>query len=234
MNDTWIKLYRKTGENGIMKDHTAWVLFSWLLINADKSGKMRVGRYKVADALGINPSTYYKVLQRLVKKWGVIRTVVAKEWTDVYVVNWGKYQHSRNEHGKALETKRQQGDNESNTIQEYKEYKNIKNILPADKPQALLKKRSPLQERNDRMIKHLETALNTKVTNYGKQLKALKMIFDAGYTEEQVIKTINYMRNKDEWYQDKGFDLMTVANQLPIYKAKFRNARKEEYVPEIN
>jgi len=75
-----------------------------------------------------------------------------------------------------------------------------------------------------RIIGHLQKILGMKVTTWDKQCKAIKSMLDAGYTELQIIKTIDYMANKDEFYSDKGFDMMTVAKQIPLYKARMRKA----------
>lgn len=69
------------------------------------------------------------------------------------------------------------------------------------------------------VVGHLETTLGSKITNWGKQAKAYSMGVKAGYTPEQMIKTITYMATKDDYFMDKGFDLMTVVNQLPRYQA---------------
>lgn len=123
MNNSWVKLYRKTVDNGIMKDHLAWVLFSWLLLNVDKdTGKKTVGRYMVCDATKINTNSYYKIVNRLEKKWQVIRTQKAKGYTEVWIVNWGKYQSVNSEEAmnrQSLDNKettsRQRADNEQTT-----------------------------------------------------------------------------------------------------------------------
>lgn len=144
MNNTWVKLYRKTIENGIMKDHLAWILFSWLLMTVDKdSGKARIGRYMVSNATAIKPNSYYRILKRLATKWKVITIQATKEYTSVQVVNWGKYQSSNSEQQHVSEstanqqlTSSESTANEIHTIQEYKnkriqEYKSIDSITPA-------------------------------------------------------------------------------------------------------
>lgn len=119
MNDTWIKLYRKTNFNGIMKDTTAWAVFSWILINVDyETGKRTVGRFQIADELGIKPNTLYKVLHRLEKKWGVIKLVSQKTYTEVLVVNWAKYQHGKSDESNASQMPVKQSSTASNTKQE--------------------------------------------------------------------------------------------------------------------
>lgn len=132
MNNTWVKLYRKSNDKGLMKDHLAWILFSWILINVDKkTGSMKIGKYKVYDELGINPSTYYKVLHRLTNKWEVIKVSVVQSWSTVWVINWLQYQQMKNDEGTEEVQSVYRAGNESTPIQEYtriQEYKNIESI----------------------------------------------------------------------------------------------------------
>jgi hypothetical protein len=142
MNNTWVKLYRKTVENGILKDHLAWILFSWLLMVVDKdTGKRKIGRFMVADEISISPNSYYKILNRLEKKWKVITTQRTNEYTEVCIVNWRKYQLSRDEQTMPRQRtdneqtiSRESTGNERNTIQEIKntriqEMRDIENSL---------------------------------------------------------------------------------------------------------
>jgi len=120
MNNGWIKVYRKILDNGIMRDHTAFIIFSWLLLNVDKSGFRTIGRYQLCDELGIKPATYYKALERLEKKWGVIKTSNRIRFTEVWIVNWLKYQQADTTHSNQSINTVETDDNESNTKQEYK------------------------------------------------------------------------------------------------------------------
>ena len=89
--------------------------------------------------------------------------------------------------------------------------------------------RKPLEKQSQlqRICYHLEDALNTNITNWGKQAKGLDMMLKAGYTEDQIKKAINYMANKDEFFADKGFDLMTVANTIPRLKAMASKGKQQ-------
>jgi len=101
-----------------------------------------------------------------------------------------------------------------------------KNII-AEKPQlpTQIKKyeRKPPEKQTQlqRIGYFLEDTLKTTIVNWGKQAKALEMMLKAGYTESQIIFAIKYMA-KDEFYEDKGFDLMTVANNIANIKSKMR------------
>lgn len=75
------------------------------------------------------------------------------------------------------------------------------------------------QTQLQRICYFLEDILKTSIVNWGKQGKALKMMLKAGYTEEQIIFAIKHMAN-DEFYDDKAFDLMTIANNIDKIKAK--------------
>jgi len=66
----------------------------------------------------------------------------------------------------------------------------------------------------------LEDSLNTKIVNWGKQAKGLDMMLKAGYTEDQIKKIIHYMATQDEFFSEKGFDLMTVANNISRFRAE--------------
>lgn len=101
------------------------------------------------------------------------------------------------------------------------------NIVLSDKPKVTAKVamhiRKPVDKQTQlqRVCYVLEDLLHTKIVNWGKQAKALDMMLKAGYKEPQIIWTIKAMA-ADEFFEDKGFDLMTVANNIDKYKAKAR------------
>lgn len=64
----------------------------------------------------------------------------------------------------------------------------------------------------------LEDTLKTRIVNWGKQAKAVSNMLRAGYTEAQIGWTIQQMA-QDDFFADKGFDLTTVSNQIPRFKA---------------
>jgi phage replication O-like protein O len=99
------------------------------------------------------------------------------------------------------------------------------NVIQSDK-EIKPYTRKPVEKQTSlqRICYFLEDELQTSIVNWGKQAKALSMMEKAGYTEEQIKKTILYMAKQDDFFQDKGFDLMTVANNIGLYKAR---ARKE-------
>jgi hypothetical protein len=94
--------------------------------------------------------------------------------------------------------------------------------IPAHEVQVTAYKRLSIEKATlvQRLVYHLEDTLNTSIVNWGKQGKAVSSMIRAGYTEEQIKKTITYMATKDDFFLDKGFDLTTVSSQISRYKAQ--------------
>ncbi len=231
MNEGWIKLHRKLKDNDIFCDPIAFTLFNWLLLSVNKeTGEYKAGRYQLSEILKINSNTLYKALKRLEKKYKMVTLTSNNKYTKITLLNWSKYQDRNEIVTQDSNNKVTPGEQQSNnkvTLNKNKELRNKNkeyiNILHEDKPRELLKKRnfSEKQQLYQRICTFLEETLHTKFTNYPKQMKAIKTMLDSGYTEKQINYVITQMAN-EEWYQDKGFDLMTVMNQMPLYKAKAR------------
>jgi len=96
MDEGWIKLYRKSMSNPIMKDFTAWGIFCWILLKVDRrTGKMTLGRKWASKELELKESTFYKALKRLEKRYKVVVLVTKKvtiKYTEVTVCKWHLYQ----------------------------------------------------------------------------------------------------------------------------------------------
>lgn len=123
--ETWIKLYRKLRGHDIMSDPTALQIFIWILISVDyKTGTMTSGRFWGSEELKINPNTFYKALRdRVCKKYNLVTLTSNNKNTTISVNKWTLYQDDGNTtSNNEVTTKEQQ----SNTIQEDKEVKNIK------------------------------------------------------------------------------------------------------------
>jgi hypothetical protein len=239
MKDTgWIKLWRSLKDNPVMYDDKASRVLLWLFLLVDKTtGELEFGRYSLAREIKINDNTLYKVLKRLEKKYEIVTMSSNNQYTTIRFINWAKYQASKDTVTGTSNTQRNNNvtteEQQSNTITRNKEYKNKEDIL-SDKPKvSKTYERLPEEKQQllHRVAYYLEDTLDTKIVNWGKAAKAVAMMQKAGYTEAQIKWTIKEMV-KEEFYQDKGFDLMTVANNIDKYKAK---ARKALYVlPETN
>ncbi len=123
-NNGWIKLHRKVLDNGILKDQMAWTIFSWLMLKVDRTtGKKTTGRFWASTELGIKPTTFYRGLKRLEKKWKVVTLQVTGKATEISLINWNKYQHDNTSSNTSVTHR----SHISDTLQEGKK-KRIKNI----------------------------------------------------------------------------------------------------------
>ena len=119
MPNGWIKLYRKTLDNGILRDRTAWAIFSWLLLKVNEKGQKAIGRYWAAKELDMNPNTFYKALHRLQNKYQMVTLVTDKvtiKYTMVTVCKWHFYQHGNRLSNNSVTIGQQSG----NTLKEYR------------------------------------------------------------------------------------------------------------------
>lgn len=139
----WIKLYRKSKENSLMRDPNAWMIFTWMLLTVDrKTGTMTLGRRWASAYFSMNQSTFYKAIKRLENKYKVISLVTKKvtiKYTEVRVLNWAKYQEKKDEVTTTVTMKEQSSNNEVTHIQEVKN-KEVKNYIYAEETSAMVEK----------------------------------------------------------------------------------------------
>lgn len=125
MSESYIKLFRKTKNNGILKDHKAWALFTWILLSVDRrTGIYTTGRYVLSEALDINPNTIYSVLLRLAKNWKVVTLKSNNKFTEISVLNWDKYQQSISPSTQGVNNGSTSNQHQINTKQEVREVEN--------------------------------------------------------------------------------------------------------------
>jgi len=109
-----------------MTDQTALQIFIWILISVDyKTGKMISGRFWASKELQIKPRTFHKALtERLQDRYKLVTLSSDNKNTTILVNNWHKFQQaSDTSSDSSVTTKGQQSD----TKQEYKEIKEVKN-----------------------------------------------------------------------------------------------------------
>lgn len=97
MNNGWIKVHRQLLDNELFRnDHNALVLFLALLLLVNhRDGKYSTGRFRLADIVGMKPTTMYKTLKRLEKHKMVTCTSNSLR-TIIVICNWNIYQGSGN------------------------------------------------------------------------------------------------------------------------------------------
>lgn len=128
MDNSWVKLYRKTLDNGILRDRNAWTIFCWLMLKVDrKTGRKIIGRFWASEELGMKPGTFYDALTRLDTKWKMATLTPNNKFTEVSLTNWHKYQNDNNTPNNKTTTSQQQ----DNTLQEDKNKELKKDIHSA-------------------------------------------------------------------------------------------------------
>lgn len=216
MENGWIKLHRKLLENDIMADGNAFRVFCWLLLKVDRdTGKKKVARSWGARELQMPEVTFYDALMRLVKKYKMATACPTPNYTIISLSNWAKYQSSEDMPDTLPDSNPTATRQQPDTLQEGRIENKEKNIHE-DKPRALPK--TYIQ----RIGVYYENECKTKITNWGKQGKAMSSMVKAGFTEEQICNCITYMATKHPFYQGKGFDLTTVSNEIVRLKAQER------------
>lgn len=215
----------------------AKVLFIGLFSNADDEGRIRanpaflkstVFMYDNLDIIKIK-ETRDEVIQKI--KSVKFYEVDGKEY--IQLANWSEYQHLRKERIQPSSLPAYVSQSPSDDSKKRRSVGidkvsidkiSIDIVAQNEQPQTGIKKyeRKPIDKQTlvQRLGYFLEDTLNTNIVVWGKQAKAVDMMVKAGYTEEQIKKAIVYMAKQDEFFTDKGFDLMTVANNIARLKAK--------------
>lgn len=80
-----------------------------------------------------------------------------------------------------------------------------------------------------RIVSHLNSVRGSNETNWGKAGMAWKLMKKAKYSEEDINRTIDLLA-KDTFWADRGFDLMTVCNQIPKVLSKTSALIKKDLV----
>lgn len=89
----WVKLHKRLRDHDLLKDDSAYKLFTVLLMYVNtQTGKYTAGRYQLGEMAGMKPETARKALQRLEKKWQICTTSSTNRFTEITILNWGKYQ----------------------------------------------------------------------------------------------------------------------------------------------
>lgn len=131
---SWIKLYRKILTKGMLRDHAAYIVWSYILLK-NRDGKVIVSRYTTSKELRMNPSTFKSALKRLEKKWQSVTTSVTNDHTLVQVVHWAQYQSDQNPVTTSVTTQSPPSHHPVTTINKNRELR-IENIPPLTPPKG--------------------------------------------------------------------------------------------------
>lgn len=213
---------------------TASMVYISLCRHADKKQKSFPSQELIAEELGVHERTVMRKIATL-KKWKLISVKKVKNKSGKWLNNtyflldkseWIKPPTQNIQVDKKTKTtyiKDTQPPTQNIHIKDTHKKDTHNNIIADTQqfPQKAFKRlKTDKQKPVHRLGYYLEDTLNTSIVNWGKQAKAVGMMLKAGYTEDQIKRTITAMATKDDFFSDKGFDLMTVANQIGRYKAE--------------
>jgi hypothetical protein len=245
MKDGWIKVFRHIEESELwfcepFSKAQAWIDII-LIANHKKSmffvrgNKVEVerGQFAYSEETLAKRWRWSRVKIRNFLNWLEKRSQIVQQKNRLLsIYTLVNYEHYQSDDTTDSTTEKQQ----KNIYKNDKNVKNIyNNIIHEDKPRVDPKvvepqktpepaKRPPLEKQSyiQRIGFHYEDACGTKITNWGKQAKAISNMIRAGFTEDQVNRCVTYMATKHPFYTDKGFDLTTVSNEIVRLKAQER------------
>lgn len=154
MERGYLKLWRKSLDSEVFASESLWRLWSWCLMKTSykihhvslssgkgsivvtiKPGQFIFGRHGAAEALGWNPSTTWKRMQKLVE-FGCISIQSNNRYSVVTICNWEEYQEEKSIKEQQSDSRVTAGEQQSDTNKKVKKGKNEKNILGATKAPA--------------------------------------------------------------------------------------------------
>ncbi len=110
MNRGYVKLWRKSLDSGMIRNHKLWAFWSWCLLKASHqemvqvvgfqevnlhAGEFIFGRLKASKELGLSEREIRTCLDVL-KKWGNVTIKTTNKFSIVSIVNWSTYQSEEN------------------------------------------------------------------------------------------------------------------------------------------
>ncbi|MBN2178229.1 MAG: conserved phage C-terminal domain-containing protein [Deltaproteobacteria bacterium] len=111
MNRGWIKLYRRSLDSGILRNHNVWVLFTYCLLKAShkqrkaiignqeiilEPGQFIFGRRVAARETGLSEREVRTGLD-ILKNWKILTIKTTNRFSVITIVNWGTYQGGESE-----------------------------------------------------------------------------------------------------------------------------------------
>lgn len=142
MNKGWIKIHRKVLDNPVVcKDADHFAVWIYLLLEASHDqydklfngnritinpGQLITGRKVISQKLGINQSKVQRILKRF-KSEQQIEQQTSNVNRLISIINWSEYQKSEQRIEQQVNNERTTSEQRVNTLQEYKELKNVKN-----------------------------------------------------------------------------------------------------------
>jgi hypothetical protein len=152
MHRGYVKLWRKSFDSGIHRNHKLWVLFTWLIANVTHKkmkymagnqmiellpGQIVTGRKRLAEELGMSPQQIRTCFGLLVKL-GISTIKSTNKYSIITIINWDTYQAEPKKSTSTSTNKEPTNNQQSTTKQECKEQKNNRIKTPPTPHQKII------------------------------------------------------------------------------------------------
>jgi len=222
----YIKFFRKTLDNPtIMKDAEHLAIWTYLLLEAThkecnkifngkeiilKPGQLITGRNVISQLLNINSSKTQRVLKEF-ETCNQIEQQMSNRNRLITIKKWQDYQINEQQMNNQRTTNEQQ----LNTLQEYKEYKECKNNIKESISKDIQKKTEK---------KYFESL---KVNSIFNEFLELRKKLKAVNSERAINTLVNKLNNYDEETQYKMIENSIVNSWKGIFEIKEKTKRKD-------
>ena len=192
MNSGYIKIWRKSIENGWLQNSKLWAFWCYCLIRAShkeitvtiglqrvelKPGQFIFGRIRASKDLKINTSSIYRIVKFLVSN-GNITVKSNNKFSIITVMNWGIYQGDKTSNEHQANIKRTSSEHK----QECKALKNKDKKIKKEKPEWL-----DLDLFDE--FKKMRLKIKRPMTEYAEEraISKIKSLMDEGYKQSDII-----------------------------------------------
>lgn len=262
----WIKLHRKLMDNPIFDNPNLLRVWLWCLLKAShdhhqqmvglqvvdlEPGRFVTGRFKGANELGINPSTFYKYL-KILEEMQMINLKSNNKMTIVTIENWRKYQtgdteaYQQNNNNVSTKTLKELEETEminlnSNNkmtaatienwgkyqVEDVETYQQNNNKITTKEQQKNTNKNDKNDKNDKKIYKYIVEYLNRKCNkNFKHTTKSTQRLINArlneGFTIEDFKKVINI--KSSQWL---GTDMEKYLRPQTLFGTKFESYLNE-------
>lgn len=192
-NDGWVKLWRKSLDGDMIKNHSLWIFWTWCLLKAShkkhkqligyqeiwlEPGQFVFGRSKAAEETGLSEQTIRTCIKSL-KSTGNVTSKVTSKFTVITIANWTYYQSSEDESTSKVTSK--STNDQPATNQQLTTNKNVKKGKKGKKSTKITTKENTLSLENRKRLKVYfdELEKQEKELKRKKDRERKKFLFDS-------------------------------------------------------
>ena len=216
--DGWVKLWRKSVDSGLIKNHNVWIFWTYCLMKANherdykqvigfqeiilRPGQFVFGRKKASEETGLSEQKIRTCLVFL-KKYKNLTIKTTNKFSIISIINWERYQNQENEINQQINQHVTSSQPAGNHKQEPKN-KRTKELKRKDKKKIIFSPPSQIE-----------------VENY---------FSENGYTKESGSKAFNFY-NSANWIDSKGNQVKNWKQKMIGVWFKDENKKQSEFKP---